>query len=276
MEEASNAAILFRNIHKSFGIGKSKIPVLNNVNMIVEAGTIYGLLGPSGCGKTTSLNCIIGRMKIDSGVLSVLGYSAGCKNSGIPGPNLGYMPQELALFGELTVLESMAYFGRLYGMDSDTVSERCDELLYQLLDLRGCVKRLIKNLSGGQQRRASFAASMLHRPCLMILDEPTVGVDPLLRENIWKHLLELSTSGEHTIVITTHYIEEARQAHKVGFMRNGHILDEGNPDEIMEKYNSSSLEKVFLNLCQMSNSMSSQSEILVVIIVSCAVTDFCQ
>lgn len=140
----------------------------------------YGLLGASGCGKTTLLSCIVGRRRLNSGEIWVLGGRPGSKGSGVPGPRLGYMPQELALYGEFTIRETLIYFGWIYGMTTPEVDEKTDALL-KLLQMPNA-SRFIKNLSGGQQRRMSLAAALLHTPELLILDEPTVGVDPVLRQ----------------------------------------------------------------------------------------------
>ena len=211
----------------------------------------YGLLGASGCGKTTLLSCIVGRRRLNSGEIWVLGGRPGSKGSGVPGPRIGYMPQELALYGEFTIRETLIYFGWIYGMDTDEVDEKTDFLL-KMLQLPNA-SRMVKNLSGGQQRRISLAAALIHDPELLILDEPTVGVDPVLRQNIWDYLVEITKFGRTTVIITTHYIEETRQAHMIGLMRGGKFLAEESPDDLMAKYNAESLEDVFLKLSVLQN-----------------------
>ncbi|KAL5019992.1 hypothetical protein ScPMuIL_002884 [Solemya velum] len=243
-------AIWARGINKSYGTGSSKLHVLNDLCMTVPQGAIYGLLGPSGCGKTTLLRCIVGRLNVDSGQLIVLGGKPGTRGHGIPGRMVGYMPQETALFNDFTIGETLSYFGRIHRMTREEVRSRT-EFLLDLLTLPS-QKRIVKELSGGQKRRVSFAVALLQEPEILILDEPTVGVDPLLREKIWEHLIGIAKHGEvkTTIIITTHYIEEARQADKVGLMRNGQLLAEEAPNTLIQSFNMQSLEAVFLKMCQ--------------------------
>ncbi|KAF0735964.1 ABC transporter G family member 23-like, partial [Aphis craccivora] len=211
--------------------------VLRGVSLTVRRNTIYGLLGPSGCGKTTLLNCIVGRTKLDNGVINL-------ESNVID--DIGYMPQDLCLDPLLSVEEIFFYFGTIFGHSRNEIISRY-KYFNALFDLPKR-KMLINNLSGGQQRRVSLAVALLHNPTLLILDEPTVGLDPILSEKIWLHLSDLSSEGK-TIIITTHYIEEARRAHTVGMMRSGIILSEDAPENLMKCYGCSSLEDVFLKLC---------------------------
>ncbi|RZC39443.1 ABC tran, AAA 21, and/or DUF258 domain containing protein [Asbolus verrucosus] len=173
---ATTQAVYVQNACKSY----DNKEVLKNLCMHVPKGSIYGLLGASGCGKTTLLSCIVGRRDLNSGDIWVLGGKPGVKGSGVPGPRVGYMPQDIALVAEFTVKDAIYYFGRIFDMPEKKIDERFNELS-SLLDLPP-ESRYIRNCSGGQQRRISFAASMVHMPELLILDEPTVGVDPILRE----------------------------------------------------------------------------------------------
>ncbi|XP_026754033.1 ABC transporter G family member 23 isoform X2 [Galleria mellonella] len=246
MWQKRQQAVCVRHAFKHYGSKKRPNHVLSNLNMTVAKGTIYGLLGASGCGKTTLLSCIVGRRKLNSGEIWVLGGKPGTKGSGVPGKRVGYMPQEIALYGEFTIKETMMYFGWIFGMETREIAERLRFLL-DFLDLPS-ENRMVKNLSGGQQRRVSFAVALMHDPELLILDEPTVGVDPLLRQSIWTHLVRITSSGDKTVIITTHYIEEARQAHCIGLMRSGRLLAEESPQALLTMYNCISLEDVFLKL----------------------------
>ncbi|XP_022100024.1 ABC transporter G family member 20-like isoform X2 [Acanthaster planci] len=243
----SVAAVQCINIKKHYGRGAHRLDVLQNLNMFVPQGSIYGLLGPSGCGKTTLLRCILGRLSMDHGTIWTLGKLPGTIGHGVPGSMVGYMPQETALYEDFTISETLNYFGTIHGMPRDVLQGR-KEFLINLLDLPS-MDSMIRNLSGGQKRRVSFAAALVQSPPLLILDEPTVGVDPLLRIRIWEHLLAFAKEWNTTIILTTHYIEEARQANIVGLMRNGKLLSESPPQDLIDCYQMPTLEDVFLKLC---------------------------
>lgn len=204
-------------------------------------------MGPSGSGKTTLLKSVVGQLTPTEGWVKVFGFQPNQPGSQIPGPAIGYMPQELAVYEDFTIKETLWYFGRLYRIPNKVIKERI-EFLTTFLDLPRS-KRLIVNMSGGQKRRVSLASALVHSPPLLILDEPTVGVDPLLRQSIWQHLVTLTQTEKITVIVTTHYIEEARRANIVGLMRRGKLLAENAPDDLMSKHESSSLEDVFLKLC---------------------------
>ncbi|KAG5674742.1 hypothetical protein PVAND_004693 [Polypedilum vanderplanki] len=236
-----------RNAVKYYGSGNDPFMILNKLNMTVPPGSIYALLGASGCGKTTLLSCILGMIPLDDGEISVFGNVTTKYATKVNGSRIGYMPQEMALVGELTVKETIYYFGKIFLMDIDKLRDRYD-MLHKLLELPRGDQR-IETCSGGQKRRVSFAAAMIHEPDLLILDEPTVGLDPLLREKIWSFMLDVTSTSKLSIIITTHYIEEARQAKCVGLMRNGVLLAEDKPMNIVNQNNVENLEEAFLALC---------------------------
>lgn len=167
-------------------------------------------MGSSGCGKTTLLSCIVGTQTLDGGSIQVLGGAVGSHKSSI-----GFMPQSDSLIEEFTVEELIFFFGTIYGLRNRRVKNRF-EFLSSLLELPDG-HTLIKHCSGGQKRRISFALCLVHEPRLLILDEPTVGLDPLLRHKIWEFFKTITSEGRATVVLTTHYIEEAKQATCVGF-----------------------------------------------------------
>ncbi|XP_065841215.1 ABC transporter G family member 20-like [Oscarella lobularis] len=239
-------AVRCENVVVSYGFRK-RVSVLKGLNLSVPKRAIYGLLGPSGCGKTTLLRCIVGRLSPNSGLVEVFDEKPNSARSQIPGRGVGYVPQEIALFADFNAFEHLRYFGMLHGMDKEAI-EKKSRFLVHLLNLPD-PKLLVKNLSGGQQRRVSLAIALLHDPPLLILDEPTVGLDPLLRQRIWLYLREILNQSNTTVIITTHYIEEASQADVVGLMRNGDILAQSSPHTLMERHQLKTLEEVFLKLC---------------------------
>lgn len=249
LDDASKVqlAVRARNICLTYGSGSKANYVLNNLSISVPAGAIYGLLGPSGCGKTSLLKIISGLMRPDTGVVKVFGAKPGSENSGVPGSGIGYMPQDIALLPDLTVREMMSYFGSLHFMGKKLLHKQINDLI-ALLEIPD-PNRLVIQMSGGQQRRLSLACTILHKPRLCILDEPTVGVDPMLCSRIWELLVNLSAEYNMTIIITTHYIEECRKAAVVGFMRKGEILEEGPPNKLIARFNVETLEDVFYQIC---------------------------
>ncbi|KYM87313.1 ABC transporter G family member 23, partial [Atta colombica] len=248
-------AVIVRNAIKRYEKGQL---VFDGLNMTVSKGSIYGLLGASGCGKTTLLSCIVGVRYLDSGEIWVLGGNPGSKGSGIPGPRVGYMPQEISLVGEFSVNGALYYFGRINGLDDEEIETR-HKFFSDLLQLPPA-DRLVKNMSGGQQRRVSFAAALIHKPELLILDEPTVGLDPILRENIWAYLSQITEKENITVLITTHYIEETKDANKIGLMRCGKLLAESAPQKLLERFQCSYLEEAFLKLCEIQNNTLNNNE----------------
>lgn len=218
------------------------------------------MIGPSGCGKTTLLTAIIGMNKLNSGEIIVLGEKL--KSFELPRSvcQIGFMPQDISLHVEFTVEETLNYYGNLYQVDSGVIYER-SRMLGNLLELPPD-NRKINDCSGGQQRRVSLAVAMMHNPRLLILDEPTVGVDPLLREKIWDFLRDLTSNSEMVIVITTHYIEEAQKVDRCGLMRNGIILAEDAPQVICDKLEVNDLSEAFLKLCYAQTNCEHKSKIV--------------
>ncbi|XP_011881735.1 PREDICTED: ABC transporter G family member 23-like [Vollenhovia emeryi] len=202
--------VVVKNAVKRYG--KEEL-VLDGFNMTVSNGSVYTLLGASGCGKTTLLSCIVGLRYLDSGEMWVLGGSPGSVGCGIPGPRVGYMPQDTSLVELFSTSDALYYFGRINGLDDKEIETR-HRFFSELFELPPA-NQLVKNMSGGQQRRVSFVVALMHKPELLILDEPTVGLDPILRENIWAYLIKLTQEEGTTVLITTHYIEEAKKANTV-------------------------------------------------------------
>ncbi|CAG9805440.1 unnamed protein product [Chironomus riparius] len=237
----------------------SKTLVLNGLNLTVQTGWIYGLIGPSGCGKTTLLSCILGMKQLDEGTINVLGQEVSYKNPSKFPHRIGYMPQETALVPELTIKETLNYFGNIYQMNPSLMKQRLI-MICDLLDLHDGNKR-VNHLSGGGKRRVSFAAALIHNPEILILDEPTVGLDSILREKIWKFQIESTKLSNTTVIITTHYIAEAEKSDCCGLMKNGVLLIEDSPQNIFKNLGVQNLEEAFLNLCIRENTGNNKNSL---------------
>jgi len=217
-------AMVSRGLNKSFG----SLKVLNGLSIAVPRGSTYCLLGPNGSGKTTLIRIAVGLMRHDSGQLYVLDHPVSEVQEIYS--RLGYMTQHKALYPDLTLQENMEFFAGLYGIDGQRRRDKIDELL-EMVDLTEHRHRLAGELSGGMYQRLSLASTLIHEPDLLLLDEPTVGVDPRLRQTFWDYFNRL-TEGGVTILITTHLMDEAEKCRIVGYMRGGRMQAVGSPEEI--------------------------------------------
>ena len=201
-------------------------------------------MGSSGCGKTTLISSLLGISKLDSGDIKLFGDTLDRCHS----LRIGYMPQEAAMMENFTIKETICFFGTIYGLKSKEIIERF-QFLSEIFELPDERKR-IKDCSGGQQRRVSLAVALMHEPEMLILDEPTVGLDCHMRNTIWEFFTKLSIEQNVTILLSTHYVEEAKRSNRVGFMRNGLMALEGSPQKILQSYKASDMNEVFLRLCE--------------------------
>jgi ABC-2 type transport system ATP-binding protein len=239
-ENAGNSleyAILTKNLTKKFG----DFTAVNNLNFKVEKGEIYGLLGPNGAGKTTIIKMLASIIKPTSGDALVLGEKI---PNGKIASKIGYMPQETGIYLGLTVDQNMKFYGRIFSLKKEEMEKREDELL-KFVDLLDWKHEMVENLSGGMKHRVSLACTLIHQPKILFLDEPTVGVDPELRVSFWDYFNNLSERGI-TILLTTHYMEEAIHCDRIGFMLRGNLIAEDSPSEILKKSGKESLEDAFL------------------------------
>jgi len=236
MDTRKNCIIL-RNINKSFDTKQ----VLKDVSFEVPFGAVYGLLGPSGCGKTTTVKIVSGILEATSGGAYVLGAA-------MPSLSLmskvGYMAQSDALYPDLSAKENMEFFGALYGLTGKDFMIRLEEVM-GLVNLSGDIDKAVGAYSGGMKRRLSLAMAILHKPQVLILDEPTVGIDPLLRKDIWDEFYRMTAQGV-TILVTTHVMDEAEKCTHLSMMREGRLIASGSPSEIQAKIHAKSLEEAFL------------------------------
>lgn len=229
--------VSIRHVSKSFG----KHQVLEDINLEIHEGEIFGLLGPSGSGKTTLVKQLTGLGTPTSGEC----YLFQEKMPALKLINrIGYMAQSDGLYEDLTAKENLQFFSELYGLKGEKQTRRIKEVM-ELVQLTGDLTKLVTNYSGGMKRRLSLAIAMLHEPEILILDEPTVGIDPVLRQSIWKAFYELKKKGT-TIIVTTHVMDEADKCDRLGMIRDGRLIAVGTPAELKEKTNSTTIEEAFL------------------------------
>ncbi|HSQ90296.1 ABC transporter ATP-binding protein [Romboutsia sp.] len=227
------------NVTKKF----SKNLILDDISLNIEQGSIVGLIGPSGAGKSTLVKAIMGMEKVNSGNIEVL-------NAKVPNlkilSDIGYMAQSDALYEDLTGKENLEFFGKLFKLKKDELKKRI-EYTSKLVNLENHLDKKVSAYSGGMKRRLSLSLSLIQDPTLLILDEPTVGIDPTLRLNIWKELHDLKLQGK-SIVVTTHVMDEAAKCDKLALIRDGKIIATGTPDDLISEFNVSSIEEVFLKI----------------------------
>jgi ABC-2 type transport system ATP-binding protein len=227
-------AVDFDNVVMSFG----PIRALDGITLRVKPGEIYGLLGPNGSGKTTLIRAIVGLVAPDSGTVTVLGRRI--PNLDVLG-SIGYMTQAAALYPDITVEENLRFFAAISGADSNV-----DEAL-KVVELEQRRNSVVATLSGGMRQRCSLACALVHHPRLLLLDEPTVGVDPQLRVQFWDHFREMAAAGT-TIVVSSHVMDEAERCQRLGLIRFGKLLGEGTPNEVRAAAGTNNLEEAFLKL----------------------------
>ena len=209
------------------------VPAVAGVGFDIAAGECYGLLGPNGAGKTTTIAMIAGLVKRDRGEVTVAGQRLDTRSVAARAA-IGLVPQDLALYPELSAADNLRFFGRLYGLSGDTLSERVDATL-EAVGLADRAGERVDRYSGGMKRRVNIAAGLVHRPALLILDEPTVGVDPQSRNAILDTIESLTGEGM-AVLYTTHYMEEAeRLCQRVGIIDHGHLIAEGTRRELVER-----------------------------------------
>jgi ABC-2 type transport system ATP-binding protein len=215
--------------------------VLDGLSLTVPAGQVTGLLGPSGGGKSTVMRAIVGVQKIESGTVEVLGRPAG---TAALRSVVAYTPQGAATYTDLSVRENLRYFARLAGVEAS----RIDAVL-ATVDLAELADRRVGHLSGGQRARVSLAAALLGEPHVLVLDEPTVGLDPLLRRDLWKTFHELAAAGA-TLVVSSHVMDEAERCDSLLLLRDGELIATGTPQELRDKTGADRLDDVFLRLVE--------------------------
>lgn len=235
--DANEVIVSIQDVSKAFG----KQEVLNNISLNVYKGEIFGLLGPSGAGKTTLVKMLTGLDLPNRGENYLF-------QEKMPSLKLiekiGYMAQSDALYGELTAKENLEFFGALFGLNGKALQSRIGKVM-DVVELSDHLNKTVHHYSGGMKRRLSLAIALLHEPALLILDEPTVGIDPVLRKSIWNAFYNLNEKGT-SIIVTTHVMGEAEKCHRLAMLRDGRLIAVGTPEQLKAETSSSSIEEAFL------------------------------
>lgn len=224
-----NAAIQILSLTKKFG----EITAVDNLNVQVKKNTIFGLVGPDGAGKTTTMRMLCSLLTPDSGTAKIGGYDILTESNEIKN-HIGYMPQKFSLYGDLTVLENLEFYSEVYQVPKKQSKEKIDYLL-KFSNLTEHSYKLADQLSGGMKQKLALSCNLIHTPDYLLLDEPTIGVDPVARREFWKILFELRDQGS-TIFVSTPYMDEAERCDQVGLMDKGKIIKMDNPASIINSF----------------------------------------
>lgn len=228
-------------VAKDVTVTKSDKSILQSISFDIQTGTIAGLIGPSGAGKTTLMRAIVGVQQVNSGTLEVLGQPAGSVKLR---PKVGYVTQSPSVYGDLTVHQNLAYFATLKQASRKQIEE-----IITTVRLKEQSKQVVDSLSGGQRARVSLAVALLGDPELLVLDEPTVGLDPVLRQELWALFAALAKQGK-TLLISSHVMDEAERCEQLLLMRDGRLLWNQSRVGLLEKTGESSVEDAFLAMVE--------------------------
>jgi ABC-2 type transport system ATP-binding protein len=234
-------AVTIRDLTKDFG----KFRAVDSVTLHVAEGEIFGFLGANGAGKTTTIRMLCGLLLPSSGKGTVNGFDIYKENEAIK-RSIGYMSQKFSLYTDLTGRENLVFYGSVYRLSPRDLKERIAELESQL-ELSGFIDRLTGSIPIGWRQRIALAAALIHRPRILFLDEPTAGVDPVFRRRFWDVLYGLADEGK-TLFVTTHYMDEAELCRRISVMHRGRIIEEGEPQALVEKHDQPNLQETFIRL----------------------------
>jgi ABC-2 type transport system ATP-binding protein len=235
------------------------LKAIQDLDLMVERGRIYGFLGPNGCGKTTAIRMLTGLLKPSAGEVEVLGFKLP-RDAEKLRLHIGYMTQKFSLYNDLTVKENLQFVAKIYGLPARARKKRIDELL-EIYGLEQKTNQFAGNMSGGQRQRLGLAAAVLHQPELLFLDEPTSAVDPENRREFWEQLFDLSDGGT-SILVSTHYMDEAERCHKLAILETGIKRADGSPEELMQQMGAHVVEVASSKLRQLKQQLIELPEVI--------------
>ncbi len=238
-------AVTIDKLSKDFG----RFRAVDEISLTVQKGEIFGFLGANGAGKTTAIRMLCGLLLPTSGLGTVNGFDIFKESEKIK-KSIGYMSQKFSLYSDLTGRENLEFYGSIYHIPNGRLKERIAELARNL-DIEEFIDRKAESLPTGWRQRLALAASLLHRPPILFLDEPTGGVDPVFRRRFWEILYRLADEGV-TLFVTTHYMDEAEFCRRISIMHRGRIVEIGNPQELIKKHHQPDLQELFINLISKS------------------------
>jgi len=238
-------AIVARNLTKKFG----SFVAVDDISFDVDAGGIFGFLGANGAGKSTAIKMLCGLLEPTSGSAKVAGFDISSESMLVK-KNIGYMSQKFSLYEDLTVSENINLYGTIYGLSAKSLKEKSARIAGEL-GMEGFEKKLVASLPLGWKQRLAFAVALVHDPKIVVLDEPTGGVDPIVRRKFWEMIYAAKARGT-TVFVTTHYMDEAEYCDKISIMADGKIRAMGSPSELKKEYGASGVGEVFAEIASVA------------------------
>ncbi len=248
-------AIVAENLYKSF----AEVHAVNGLSLTVQEGEIYGLVGPDGAGKTTTMRLICGGFNPDKGSVSIRGFDL-AHHAEQARSQIGYLAQRFSLYGDLTVTENLHFFAQMHGLKASEWKPRAQEIL-EFVGLAEFADRMADQLSGGMKQKLGLATALVHRPKVLLLDEPTGGVDPVTRQDFWQLIIRIVSQEGVSVLVSTPYMDEAARCTRVGFMERGKMIVEGTPGQVNARLNGRMLELVGEPLDELRHAAAAESDV---------------